>query len=94
MKECLRLVPPVPVLSRRSVKETEILGVRIPADQPVAVMLHLGHHMEEYWPDPERFDPERFARAPPGGQGAPLRLGAVRRRGAQVPRAWPSPAPR
>ena len=61
MKECLRLVPPVPVLARRSVKETEILGVRIPADQPVAVMLHLGHHMEEYWPDPERFDPERFA---------------------------------
>ena len=61
MKECLRLVPPVPVLARRSVKETEVLGVRIPADQPVAVMLHLGHHMEEYWPQPEVFDPMRFA---------------------------------
>jgi cytochrome P450 len=61
MKECLRLVPPVPVLARRSVKDTEILGVRIPADQPVAVMLHLGHHMEEYWPQPEVFDPMRFA---------------------------------
>ena len=61
MKECLRLVPPVPVLARRSVKETEVLGIRIPADQPVAVMLHLGHHMEEYWPQPEVFDPMRFA---------------------------------
>ncbi len=61
MKECLRLVPPVPVLARRSVKETEVLGVRIPADQPVAVMLHFGHHMEEYWPQPEVFDPLRFA---------------------------------
>jgi cytochrome P450 len=61
MKECLRLVPPVPVLARRSVKDTEILGIRIPADQPVAVMLHLGHHMEEYWPQPEVFDPLRFA---------------------------------
>lgn len=61
MKECLRLVPPVPVLARRTVKETEVLGVRIPADRLVAVMLHLGHHLPEYWPDPERFDPERFA---------------------------------
>ncbi len=61
MKECLRLVPPVPVVARRSVKETEVLGVRIPADQPVAVMLHLGHHMSEYWPQPEVFDPMRFA---------------------------------
>ena len=61
MKECLRLVPPVPVLARRSVKETELLGVRIPADQPVAVMLHFGHHMQEYWPQPEVFDPLRFA---------------------------------
>jgi cytochrome P450 len=61
MKECLRLVPPVPVLARRTVKETEVLGVRVPAGQHVAVMLHLGHHMPELWPDPERFDPERFA---------------------------------
>lgn len=61
MKECLRLVPPVPVVARRTVKETELLGVRIPADRPVAVMLHLGHHMPEYWPQPEVFDPMRFA---------------------------------
>jgi cytochrome P450 len=61
MKECLRLVPPVPVLARRTVKETEVLGVRIPAGRLVSVMLHYGHHMDEYWPDPERFDPERFA---------------------------------
>ena len=53
MKECLRLVPPVPVVARRTVKETEILGIRVPANQYVAVMLHLGHHMGELWPDPD-----------------------------------------
>ena len=61
MKECLRLVPPVPVLARKTVKETEVMGHRIPAGRLVAVMMHLSHHMEELWPDPERFDPERFA---------------------------------
>ena len=61
MKECLRLLPPVPVLARRTVKDTEVLGVQIPAGRLVGVMLHLSHHLPEYWPDPECFDPERFA---------------------------------
>lgn len=61
MKESLRLVPPVPVLARKTVKETEVLGHRIPADRLVSVMVHLSHHMEELWPEPQRFDPERFA---------------------------------
>ena len=61
MKEALRLVPPVPVVARRTVKETEVLGRRIPADRLVVVMMHLSHHLPELWPDPERFDPERFA---------------------------------
>ncbi|MGA8988451.1 cytochrome P450 [Aeromicrobium sp.] len=61
LKESLRLVPPVPVLARKTVKDTEVLGHHIPADRLVAVMVHLSHHMEELWPEPERFDPERFA---------------------------------
>ena len=61
IKECLRLLPPVPVLARRTVKETEVLGVGIPAGRLIAVMLHLQHHLPELWSEPERFDPERFA---------------------------------
>lgn len=61
IKECLRLLPPVPVLARRTVKETEILGFTIPADRLTAVMVHLQHHQPEYWTDPEAFDPDRFA---------------------------------
>jgi cytochrome P450 len=61
MKECLRLVPPVPGLARQAVKDTEVLGQPIPAGRLVSVGVHLSHHMPELWPDPERFDPERFA---------------------------------
>ena len=61
IKESLRLVPPVPVLARRAVADTEVLGHRVPAGRLTAVMLHLSHHMDELWTDPERFDPERFA---------------------------------
>ena len=60
MRECMRLVTAVPGLSRKTVKDTEILGYRIPADTFVSVGLQSLHHLEEYWPDPDKFDPDRF----------------------------------
>ena len=61
MKECLRLVAPVPVLARKTVKDTSVLGVHVPADHFALVAPHFSHHMPELWTDPARFDPERFA---------------------------------
>jgi cytochrome P450 len=61
MKESLRLVAPVPSMARRTVVDTEVLGHFLPAGTMVSVTQHFTHHMPEYWPDPERFDPGRFA---------------------------------
>jgi cytochrome P450 len=61
MRECMRLVTAVPGLMRKTVKDTEILGFRIPANTFVSINVQGTHHLGEYWPDPERFDPERFA---------------------------------
>ena len=61
MRESLRLVSPVPALARRTVKDTEVLGHFVPAGTLTSAGIGFTHHMEEYWPDPERFDPERFA---------------------------------
>ena len=62
LKESQRLVAPVPSLARRTVKDTEVLGHFLPAGTMITVSTHFTHHMPEYWPNPEEFDPERFAR--------------------------------
>lgn len=61
MKECLRIVSPVPVMARRAVHDTQVQGHFVPAGTYAAVVPHFTHHMSQYWPEPERFDPERFA---------------------------------
>jgi cytochrome P450 len=61
MKESMRLVTPVPGVVRRANRETELLGYRIPEGAFLAIHLWGLHHMVDLWPDPERFDPERFA---------------------------------
>ncbi len=61
MKEALRLCAPVPSLPRRTVRDAEYQGYYIPEGTFITVAPYFTHYMEEYWPDPERFDPERFA---------------------------------
>ncbi|HEV7931844.1 MAG TPA: cytochrome P450 [Actinomadura sp.] len=61
MKESLRLLSPVPALPRRTVKDTEVLGFHIPKDTFVIVPTLTNHYLEDYWPEPEKFDPGRFA---------------------------------
>ena len=61
MKEAMRLITPVAGVMRKTVRDTELLGHFIPGDTYVSLNLYGIHHLSEYWPDPERFDPERFA---------------------------------
>ncbi len=63
MKEALRLCAPVPSMPRRTVKDVEYDGFYIPAGTFINIAPFFTHSMEEYWPDPERFDPERFSDA-------------------------------
>jgi cytochrome P450 len=60
MRECMRLVTAVPGLSRYAVKDTEILGYRVPKGSYLSINMQGTHHLEEYWPEPDKFDPERF----------------------------------
>lgn len=60
-KETLRLHPSVMMLTRRSIKETEIEGHKIPADTILTLSPSFVHRMPEWWNDPLQFDPERFS---------------------------------
>ncbi|MGH8458319.1 MAG: cytochrome P450, partial [Nevskiales bacterium] len=61
MKEALRLCAPVPAMPRRSVRECEFKGFRIPAGHLIQVSPWFSHTMPEYWTEPLCFDPERFS---------------------------------
>lgn len=61
MKETLRRYPPLPVIPRVATEEVEVGGYRIPPGSMVVIAPIHTHHMEEWWSDPFRFDPERFA---------------------------------
>ena len=60
MRESLRLRAPVPMVVRRAVRDTEVLGTRIPEGHYVTTAPHFTHLMPQLWDDPLRFDPERF----------------------------------
>jgi len=61
IKECLRMVTPLPFSVRRAVCDTEILGHYIPAGTNVTLWPGMNHMLPELWDDPEKFDPDRFA---------------------------------
>jgi cytochrome P450 len=60
-KEALRMVPPVPSLPRRALKDFHFGGYDIPAGSFVGLNVGFTHYMPEHWPEPASFDPMRFA---------------------------------
>ena len=59
-KESLRLIPPVPSIPRRALKEFTFRNFTIPAGTNVGISPQFVHKMEKHWPNPEKFDPLRF----------------------------------
>jgi len=59
--EVLRLHPSVQLMTRRTVRECEIGGYRVPANTMIYIPPTYNHKMEKYWTNPEKFDPERFS---------------------------------
>ncbi|PNF15722.1 Cytochrome P450 6k1 [Cryptotermes secundus] len=61
--ETLRMYPPVPAVTRECTKTIKLPGTDVTVEKGVHVLLPILalHRDPKYYPDPERFDPERFS---------------------------------
>jgi cytochrome P450 len=60
LKEAMRLYPPAPGMGRRAQSADRIGDYDIPAGADIAVFPWVTHRHPDFWPEPERFDPDRF----------------------------------
>jgi cytochrome P450 len=88
--ESLRFYPPVWILTRRVLRDMPVSGGVLPADSILFVSEWVIHHDPRWYPDPERFDPERFTEEATRGrpEHAFFPFGAGRRGCVGSPFAW------
>jgi cytochrome P450 len=60
LKEAMRLFPPAPAIGREAARDVELGGHRIPAGTTVVISPYALHRRPDYFPHPERFDPDRW----------------------------------
>lgn len=58
--ESMRLYPPVYINGREAIEDTTIGGYDIPKGSQIIYSSYVTHRDERFFPDPEKFDPERF----------------------------------
>jgi cytochrome P450 len=61
IEEAMRLYPPVHTIARTAIGEDQIGGVRVPPGALVTISPYVTHRNPNLWPEPERFNPERFS---------------------------------
>jgi cytochrome P450 len=64
MQEVMRLYPPAFLTVRTAVETTTWKGSTIQAGDKLLISSYIMHRLPHIWPDPERFDPQRFATPP------------------------------
>jgi cytochrome P450 len=60
INEILRLYPAAYLFAREAVVDDQLDGYPIPATTLIFISPFVTHRDPKYWPDPERFDPDRF----------------------------------
>lgn len=60
IKETLRLYPSVPQFSRLLIEDYKIRDIVVPKGSAITVLTYMVHRDKKYFPDPEKFIPERF----------------------------------
>ncbi|WP_034485324.1 cytochrome P450 [Actinomadura oligospora] len=69
LKEAMRLFPPGPYGAREATEDVALGEYTVPAGTTIFLPIWAVHKNPRYWPDPERFDPDRFT--PEASAGRP-----------------------
>ncbi|XP_055911116.1 probable cytochrome P450 4s3 [Eupeodes corollae] len=60
IKETLRLYPSVPFYKRIMIEDVAIRDLHVPRGTSINLLAYVVHREEKYFPEPDRFQPERF----------------------------------
>lgn len=60
IKEALRLCPSVPFIGRKTTNELRLANYKIPPGCVIFLLIYQLHRNPEIFPNPEKFDPDRF----------------------------------
>ncbi len=61
IQESMRLFPPAWVTNRIAAEDDHFQGIHIPKGTIMVLYIYGVHHRDDLWPEPKKFDPERFA---------------------------------
>ena len=61
LEETLRLYPPVWLFTRRAIKDDQLTNYDVAPGTDIYLSPFILHRTEDYWPNADRFDPDRFA---------------------------------
>jgi cytochrome P450 len=61
VEEVLRLYPPVWLYTRKAIKQDKLGDYDVMPGTDIFISPYYLHRRADYWPEPEKFDPERFA---------------------------------
>ncbi len=61
IREAIRLYPPAPGFAREPIENVTLGGYEVPAGSIVTISPYALHRDTRFFPEPERYDPERFA---------------------------------
>jgi len=61
IEETMRIYPTVPAMEREALAEDTLMGRRVPKGSTVMIVPWVLHRHVKLWPNPARFDPERFS---------------------------------
>ena len=61
LEESMRLYPPAWIVDREPLEDDTVEGYSVKKGVDVAAFIYGLHRNEKYWPEPDKFDPERFS---------------------------------